>query len=92
MSIALIRIAIIMAMACLVFLAMPAQAAEPPVNHECPPMPGGGLPGNVSVNVITADTHARVADAFVAIVNATDTTVIYATGHTFPNDSCTFPA
>ena len=53
-------------------------------------MPGSVLPGNVSVYVTAADTHALVADAFVAIVNVDDTSVVYATGHTFPNGSCNF--
>ncbi|MGA9138977.1 MAG: carboxypeptidase-like regulatory domain-containing protein [Methanocella sp.] len=90
MSQALIRFAIIMTAACMVFLSIPAWAADQPANREYPTMPEGVLPGNVSVNVVFNNPLTPIADAFVAITDVTDTSIIYATGYTFPNGSCNF--
>ncbi len=90
MSQALIRFAIITAATCMVFLSIPAWAADQPANREYPPMPESVLPGNVSVNVVFNSPLTPIADAFVAITDVTDTSIIYATGYTFPNGSCNF--
>ncbi len=80
MSQALIRFALIVAAACMIFLAMTAQAAELPVNREYPPMPEGVQPGNVNVYVAVADTLSPVADAYIAITDATGNTFTVAGG------------
>jgi hypothetical protein len=82
--------AIMLATACVFFSFAPAFASEPTVNQPYPPMPPGDSPGGVTCRVVIGDPQQGVADAFVAIVNASNVSAVYATGRTDAAGNHTF--
>jgi hypothetical protein len=82
--------AIMLVAACVLLTVSQALASEPSVNKPYPPMPQGTSPGSVTFRVLAGDPQQGAADAIVAIVNASNVSVVYATGRTDSNGNLTF--
>jgi hypothetical protein len=82
--------AIMLATACLIFSLWPAFASVPAVNQPYPPMSPGQQPGSVSGRVTTYNVSEGLAGAGVAIVNASNASICYATDLTDPVGNYTF--
>ncbi|HEY3272780.1 MAG TPA: carboxypeptidase-like regulatory domain-containing protein [Methanocella sp.] len=82
--------AIMLAIACVFFSCALAFASEPTANQPYPPVPPGESSGGVTCRVVTGDPQQGAADAFVAIVNASNVSVVYATGRTDSAGNHTF--
>jgi hypothetical protein len=76
--------------ACIILNFSQAFASEPTVNQPYPPMPPGESAGGVTCQVVIGNPSQGAADAFVAIVNASNVSIVYATGQTDSAGNHTF--
>ena len=79
-----------LATACILFSFSLAFASEPTDNQPYPPMPPGQQPGSVSGRVTTCNINEGIVGAGVAIVNASNTSIAYATCVTDQTGNYTF--
>ncbi len=79
-----------LATACILFSFSLAFASEPTVNQPYPPMPPGQQPGSVSGRVTACNINEGIVGAGVAIVNASNTSIAYATCVTDQTGNYTF--
>jgi hypothetical protein len=73
----IIYVLIVLALAAILAFT-PACAIKPSVNQTYPPMPEGALPGDITGKLSTYNVNQGIADAYVAIVNASNVSVAYA--------------
>jgi cell division septation protein DedD len=82
--------AITLTTACVLMIFSQAYASVPSVNEPYPSMSEGQQAGSVSGRVTTFNTNEGLAGAGVAIVNASNTSICYATDVTNPTGNYTF--